>query len=164
MTIFAETSCRVLPGYFRFRPAEKVIARQELPPGDYTINHDPAHVEIRVGQAGNRDSLTLLPKSVRRIESARGEMNFAGSALLGVGMLAGLPADEITIVPKLGQRVLRLGPNIDGVILSLVSLPDAAHGEPPLGEKTLSVSIQPKTPNPEPLPGGGGSGGGIAGG
>lgn len=142
MTIFAEASCEIRTGVFRHD--KKVIARNELPPGDYIINHDPAHLEVKVGKNGEKDVLTLVTKSVRRIEPANGDMEFSGQALFGMGFLAGLPTDEISISPQVGKQALRLGPDSNGVTLSLVSLLGENYGEEPLGEKILKNSILPK--------------------
>lgn len=141
MTIFVEASCQVVERRFPLRTRERLIGRQELLPGEYTVGHGPVTLNLKVDKSDNKDSLSLNPKSIKPINRGVGFMEFAGSGIFPVGLLA----EEITIVPEVGKPALRLGPDQHGLTLSLVSLPEnALNLIEPIGQIMIEKAIVKK--------------------
>lgn len=154
MTMFGVTRGKVEFGsiFGLKRTEEQVLGCRKVEPGDYNLAHGFVSMDVAVGPD---DSVSVATDS---IVSARGISDIK----FGVDIFA-LPAlqrtnESLSVTPKFGEAALTIGPDVDGITLSLERYANESVAPVAIGTLRIETALKLSKPkvNKKAVFGGGG--------
>lgn len=140
MTIF-----RVVTGKVEYesllglgRAKEQVLHCEPIEAGDYSITHALLGLDLNIGPD---DSVSLPVKSIRKLggNNRRGWLTF-GESIVALDILRD-GNEQLSLTPNYGHTALKIGPDGEGVTVSLVRYRSPAEASQYLGEPQAPKDI-----------------------
>ena len=124
------------------RCLERVLHCTPVEAGDYTIGHAYLGLDLSVGQD---DGISLKLWSIKELNNPNhsivGKLKFGGSELSFSTLNRG--NESLSVVPKMGQSAIEIGPDKAGVTLSLVRYQNQAQAPIPISQQIAHIFTKP---------------------
>lgn len=151
MTMFGVTRGKVEFGsiFGLKRTEEQVLGCQKVEPGEYHLAHGLVEMDVVVCPD---DSVSVATSSTMSGLNIR-DIKFGGSTLA-------LPAlreanESLMVIPKMGEAALTVGPDSDGITLSLERHANESVAPVAIGTLAIESALRPKAKASQATSGGG---------
>lgn len=151
MAIFAVTKGEVRfagLGFFNLT-AERIQGCEEVKPGSYSLAHGYINLAVEISP---NDAVSIAPDSVGDANATGKNFEFGGSSLL---QLLRRGADKLSIIPKFGETALKVGPDDNGITLSLERYANENVAPVAIGTLAIESALRPKAKASQATSGGG---------